>query len=96
MIQIEDDVYEKLKKDADDNKQIRHIIHVILAALIFTLFMVIWGSQLIDLDIQRRTAELQANTAITMAETNRRVMEIESEGMTKTEYFKWLEVRNKS
>ena len=94
MVQIEDEIYAKLKKDADDNRQIVHIIRAIIAVIIFCILFFSWGVRLIDLDVQRRTAELKTQIAITQAETNKKVMSIESEGLTTDEYFTWLKVRN--
>jgi hypothetical protein len=95
MVQIEDDVYAKLKKDADDNRQIRNIARMVVVAIIFCVLFFIWVVPLINLDIQRRSAEMQTQIAITQAETNKRVMEIEKSDLSNAEYFKWLEVRNK-
>ena len=93
MVQLEDDAFAKLQKDANDNKQILKIIRLaILLGICFLLFIT-WGQKIIDLDIQRRTYELSINTQITQAETNRKIFEIESEGLTHEEYFKWLAVR---
>lgn len=93
MVQIDDEVYTKLKKDADDNKQIVRIFKYALAFIIFCILFFAWGIQLIDLDIQKRNAELQTQIAITQAETNKRVMTIESEGLSTDEYFRWLNAR---
>ena len=93
MVQIEDEIYAKLKKDADDNRQIVHIVRAVVAVIIFCILFFSWGIRLIDLDIQRRTAELQTQIALTQAETNKQVMTIESEGLTTDEYFKWLNAR---
>lgn len=93
MVQIEDEIYTKLKKDADDNKQIVHIVRAIAAVIIFCILFFTWGIRLIDLDIQRRTSELQTQIALAQANTNKQIMSIESEGLTSDEYFKWLEVR---
>ena len=93
MVQIEDEIYTKLKKDADDNRQIVRIVRSVVAVIIFCILFFSWGIRLIDLDVQRRTAELQTQIALTQAETNKRVMTIESEGLTTDEYFKWLNAR---
>ena len=93
MVQIEDEIYTKLKKDADDNRQIVRIARLVLAVIIFCILFMSWGTRLIDLDIQRRTAEMQTQIALNQADTNRQIMAIESEGLTKEEYFRWLEVR---
>ena len=94
MVQIEDELYNKLKNDADDNKTIVRIIRVIVCFIIFCILFFNWGGKLIDLDIQRRNAELQNQIALEQAETNKHVMSIESEGLTTNEYFEWLRVRN--
>lgn len=93
MVQIDDNVYAKLKKDADDNKQIVRIFRCVMATIIFCILFFAWGIRLIDLDIQKRNAELQTQIAITQAETNKRVMTIESEGLSADEYFRWLNAR---
>ena len=93
MVQIEDEIYAKLKKDADDNRQIVHIIRAVAVVIIFCILFFSWGIKLIDLDIQRRTAELQTQIALSQAETNKRVMAIEGEGLTIDEYVKWLNAR---
>lgn len=93
MVQIEDEIYTKLKKDADDNRQIIHIVRAVIAVIIFCILFFSWGIRLIDLDVQRRTAELQTQIALTQAKTNKQVMEIESKGLTTDEYFKWLNAR---
>lgn len=93
MVQIEDEIYDKLKKDADDNRQIVRIVRAIIVVIIFCILFFSWGIRLIDLDIQRRTAELQTQIALTQAETNKQIMTIESEGLTTDEYFKWLNAR---
>lgn len=93
MVQIEDEIYTKLKKDADDNRQIVRIVQIIAVLIIFCVLFFSWGVRLIDLDIQRRTAEMQAQIALAQADTNRQIIDIESEGLTKEEYFRWLEVR---
>ena len=94
MVQIEDEIYTKLKKDADDNRQIVRIAKIIAITIMFLIIFFTWGLRLIDLDIQKRTIEMQNQMMISQAKTNQQVMSIESEGMTKDEYFEWLTVRN--
>lgn len=94
MVEINDADYKQLVKDANDNKQMVKIARWIVGLIVFLVIFFSWGTKLIDLDIQRRTTELQNQMALTQAETNRQIFSIESEGMTKEEYFKWLEVRN--
>ena len=94
MVQLNEEEYLKLKKDADDNKQIIRIARYIVAFLIFVVLCITIGTKVVDLFYQHFNAELQTNIAITQAEANKHIMEIESSGMTKEEYFRWLEVRN--
>lgn len=93
MVQMEDNVYEKLKKDADDNKQLVSITRIIVIGIIFCILFFTWGRDLMAISVQKKQAELQNQIAIEQAETNKRVMAIESEGMTNEEYFEWLTAR---
>lgn len=93
MVEIEDVIYNKLKKDADDNRQIIRVVRMISIVIIFCILFFNWGIKLIDMDIQRRNLEIQSQIAIEQAKTNKQIMDIESEGLTKNEYFKWLNAR---
>lgn len=94
MVEINDADYKQLVKDANDNKTMVKIARWIVGLIVFLVIFFSWGTKLIDLDVQRRTIELQNRMEIKQAETNRQIFSIESEGMTKEEYFKWLEVRD--
>lgn len=94
MVEINDADYKQLVKDANDNKTMVKIARWIVGVIVFLVIFISWGTKLIDLDVQRRTIELQNQMEIKQAETNRQIFSIESEGMTKEEYFKWLEVRD--
>lgn len=95
MIQLEDDVYAKLKKDADDNRQVISIVRWIAFIIVFLFIFFCWGKQMLELDIQRRQIELQCQMAIIKAENNVEVREIESKGMEFDDYIKWLNAREK-
>ena len=94
MVQLNEEEYLKLKKDADDNKQIIRIARYIIGFLIFIALCITIGAKAVDLYYQKFNAELQTEIAIAQAEANKHIMEIESSGMTKEEYFRWLEVRD--
>ena len=93
MIQIEDDVYEKLLKDANDNRQVVKIAGIVAAVFIFIVLFFSWGRGVIDLDIQRRTAEMNSQIALANAETNAKILEIERGDMPMAEYVEWLKAR---
>lgn len=99
MLQIDEHDYEKLRKDADDNRQIvrmtRLIVGAVCGMIIFLILFFSWGVKLIDLDVQKKAADIQTQASLAQAEVNKKVMIIESEGMTIDEYLKWLEIRNK-
>ena len=95
MVQLEDEVYAKLKKDADDNRQIVAIVRWVVIAIIFLSTFFFWGKQILDMDIRRRQMELECQLAITKAENNVEVRKIESEGMDLDDYILWLNAREK-
>ena len=95
MIQLEDEVYKKLKKDADDNRQIVSIVRWVAFAVLFLCIFFYWGKPMLELDIQRRQMELQCQMAIVKAENNVEVREIESKGLELDDYIKWLNAREK-
>lgn len=91
---VDDAEFQKLRKDADDNRQIVFIVKLVVSLIIFCILFFSWGVRLIDLDIQRRTAEMQDQIELQQARVNKEVMRIESIDMSNEDYFKWLEVRN--
>ena len=93
MVELNDEVYAKLTKDANDNKQLVRIARIVAIVVVFLLFFFTWGKGMIDLDIQRRQIDLECQEAITRAENNVQVREIESSGMEIKDYLKWLEIR---
>ncbi len=95
MVELDDKVWEKIHKDADDNRQIRIIINILIAVLItITLYFTV-GTRIINLHMQRKQAELQCEIDIMNARNAVKIREIESEGMTIEEYLKWCEIRKK-
>lgn len=95
MVQLEDEVYTKLKKDADDNRQLVTIARWVVIAIVFLSIFFFWGKQILDMDIRRRQTELECQMAIIKAENNVEVRKIESEGMDLDDYILWLNAREK-
>ena len=50
---------------------------------------------MLDLDIQRRQANLEREMALTNAETSVEIREIESKGLSFDDYICWLNAREK-
>ena len=95
LVQLEDADYQRLKSDADDNRQFMSLIRMVILFIVFSFFFFCWGKPLIDLDIQRRQLEQQQQMNIVEAENNVRIREIESEGMDFDDYIHWLYAREK-
>ncbi len=95
MIELDENVYAKLKKDADDNRQVISIVRWIAFIIVFLFIFFSWGKRMLDLDIQRRQMELQCQMAIIKAENNAEVRKIESKGMDFDDYISWLNAREK-
>lgn len=93
MVQLEDADFAKLKKDADDNKQVVAIVRWIAFIIAFLFIFFCWGKPLLELDIQRRQVEIQCQMAIVKAKNNVEVREIESKGMELDDYIRWLNAR---
>lgn len=95
MVHIEEEAYNKMKKDADDNRQIIRIVRYAAFLIVFLFIFFSWGCRLLDLDIQRRQSELQCQMAIEQAKNNVEIREIESDGMSFDDYIQWLNAREK-
>ena len=95
LIQLDDAVYAKLKKDADDNRQIIGIMRIVLLTIVLLIAFFCWGRPMLDLDIQRRQANLEREMALTNAETSVEIREIESKGLSFDDYICWLNAREK-
>jgi hypothetical protein len=95
MIQMEDEVYEKLKKNADDNRQVKNIVRLVL--IVVCLLVLYFGviSKFIDIQMKKYDAEIQREVAIAQAETNVKIREIESSGMSMNDYIRWLAIQKK-
>ena len=56
MVQMEDEVYEKLKKNADDNLQVKKIIRLIISVIVLLVLYFGVISKIIDVQIKRYDA----------------------------------------
>lgn len=92
MIQLDNETYEKLKKDADDNRQIRSIVQWVIGLIIFAILYFTAGQHFINIQIQKSQAAAERELAVLQAQTAVRVREIESEGMTVEEYLNWYSI----
>ncbi len=92
MIEVEEETYKQLLKDASDN---RSLIRMVKYGLIFAFFMIvllIYGIKIIDISLIKMRTSAECQAAILKAENNVRVRELESAGMTTNEYLKWLKI----
>lgn len=80
MVELPDDKYQQLVKDADDNRAIRTIARWMVFILLFVIFMLSYGCHAIDMQKQRDNARVQVE-----------VRDIQSQGMSHEEYIEWLE-----
>lgn len=91
MIQLEDEQYQKLVKDADDNRQIVKIARSCLAVILFAFIYFTCLLPLIKISIDQNRATMEQRIAIINAENIQR--EIESSGLSTEDYFRWLEIQ---
>lgn len=93
MVQINDEVYAKLKKDADDNNQVVKIFRMIIIVLFILIFWFSFGVHWCDVQLEQTADFIQTEQAISKARANVKIREIESEGLTFEEYLAWLKVQ---
>ena len=92
MVELDDEVFKKLKKEADDNRQIVHIVYAIIGLVIGIILFFVWIKPILELDIHKRNIELQTYEIIEQSRAKKEAMSIESEGLSFDEYCRWLEV----
>ena len=80
MVELPDDKYKQLVKDADDNRAIKTITRWMVLILLFVIFMISYGCHAIDMQKQRDNAYVQVE-----------VRDIQRQGMSHEEYIEWLE-----
>lgn len=95
MIEINEEDYKKLIKDANDNRSIIKGLIIIIIGIVLIISTVNFSGKLASIIFQQYEANVQMQIALDEAENDVRIRKIESEGLTTEEYLKWLEVRNK-
>lgn len=93
MIEVDEEVYAKLEKDANDNKSLVKMMRYALIFISFIIILAIYGIKIINISLTNYRTNAECQAAIMLAENNVRVREIESSGMTTEEYLKWLEIK---
>lgn len=91
MIQLDDEKYQKLVKDADDNRQLVKITWSIIAAIMFLLVYFTCLLPMINISIDQNRANMEQRISIINAANIQR--EIESSGLSTEDYFRWLEIQ---
>jgi hypothetical protein len=77
MIQISDEIYNKLKKDADDNNAIKTIAKWVIGLIIFAILYFTVGNQFLNIQLSRLQSTFDREAAIAYANTTKEVREIE-------------------
>lgn len=90
MVELDDEVYERLKRDADDNRQVMKIICIGVLLILLAIGYIVYGSKLVDISLKQREAEVQQELARLEAQNEVQVREIEQGDLTFDEYIKWL------
>lgn len=93
MVQIEDDVYTKMLKDADDNKALIHITRCICATIIGLIIFFFVGLPWVSIQLDNYKNDILLNNSVKQAEINVQIREIESKGLTTQEYLDWLKIK---
>lgn len=93
MIEVSVEEYEKLVKEADDNASIIRITRIVIIGIICLVVIFTMLKPAFDVWLEEQKFENQLTNAKIEAANNKQVMDIESEGLSNEEYFKWLEVR---
>lgn len=94
-IQLEEDDYRKIIKDANDNRSLVRIARWITVAIVFLFIFFSFGCNAIQISLTKYRTKVDAENALVEARTNVQIRQIESEGLSTEEYFEWLRVRGK-
>jgi len=84
MVELPEEKYKKLVKDADDNKAIVSIIRWFILVAFFAFAMGVYGCHAIDMQKQRERAHISVE-----------VREIEKAGLDYDQYIEWLKATDK-
>ena len=82
-VEIQDDEYKKLVKNANDNQAIMSIFRWFVLIALFIFVMAAYGGHALEMKKQIDRAHISVE-----------VREIESAGLTTDEYLDWLAIKN--
>ena len=93
MIEISEAEFKKLKKDADDNNQLKSIIRFVGLIITVVILYCTLILPFINDYIHKQEEYSKRQIAIDDARTSVEIREIEQGSMSMDEYLKWLSVR---
>ena len=93
MVEISEAEFKQLKKDADDNNQLKSIIRFIVLVITAAILYITLILPFINDYIYKQEEYSKHQIAIDNARTSVEIREIEKGSMSMDEYIKWLSVR---
>lgn len=96
MVTIDEKEYNRLKKDADDNRQITKLVIIVLSIILAIICYLGFGNRFVDISIEKYRASTLQEIAISNAENQVRIREIERGNLSFEDYIRWLEATNNS
>lgn len=92
MVQINDAEYQKLKKDADDNRSILFIVKCIAGLVLTMLLYFTVGQPIINSWINSYQESIRCDIETMKARNSVLIREIQSKGLTTEEYLEWYKI----
>lgn len=92
MVQLEDENYQKLKKDADDNLAVRSVVRWIAIIIIFCVLYFTSGVKLVNSFIGKMQTSIECDIAIMQAENAAYVRRVEQGDLSMEEYLDWYKI----
>lgn len=93
MIELSENEFKKLKKDADDNNQLKSIIRFVVLVIVGIILYCTLILPFVNDYIHKQEEYSKHQMAIDDARTSVEIREIEQGSMSMDEYLKWLSVR---
>lgn len=84
VVELQDSQYESLKKSADDNRTLLHLVKWIVLLILFFTAMNVYGCHKLDMIKEKEKAEMSVQ-----------IRQMESEGLEWDEYIDWLKASNR-
>jgi uncharacterized membrane protein len=94
MVELSEAAYKRLKKDADDNRQVMKIVAIVTILFVIIFLYVIVGKPALKLMLQKSENDTRNEIVLEKARRNVEAMKIEKGDMTMEEYLRWLECRD--